>query len=550
MVAKKIMNAKLNKFFDQLRNMDPMKHPAFIVTLILVGFSTTMGFLFTGEFNTDYSVIYYGTITATLITVFAHYLNIAKPIIYILLYHIIASIFLIFVAPIGGPYIFVWMLNIYIIHYLYGLKGTVISLLWLMVTAEYALLLQHTTINKDIFVPLGIQIFIIGFTGMFMSNIVKRSHKERRLLKETMQRAQIEHQRLLSLVNSMGDSVIATDVDGKVLIYNAATLDLLNTNNSLALKPIDKLLNLYDANNKKVNLLSEATKVKTPTKRTDLRLKFAENDYMDLYISVSPIGVSFDKVQENGYTFLLRDITKEKSLEEERDEFISVVSHELRTPITTAEGNIGNAMFMSKNKSGKKEISNALELAHENIIYLSSLINDLSTLSKAERSKVDADITQIDGRILAETMEKSHSISAKAKGLGFETNIANNLPNIQSSQLYIEEILQNFITNAIKYTKQGKITLSVESASDNSLKFSVKDTGIGVSTSDQKRLFEKFFRSEDFRTRETSGTGLGLYIANRLAGKIKAKISMNSKINEGSEFILEIPSLTRHKKGG
>lgn len=532
---------------EQIKNMEPLKHPAFIVALILVGFSTTMGFLFTGEFNTDYSAVYYGTLAATLVTVFAHYLNVTKPIIYILLYHIIASIFLIFVAPIGGPYIFIWMLNIYITHYLYGIRGTIVSLLWLAITVEYALLLQRSVISKDVVVPTIIQIFIIGFTGVFMSNISKRSHKERRLLKETMQKAQIEHQRLLSLVNSMGDAVIATDTDGQILIYNAATLDLLNTNDSLALKPIQKLLNLYDDKNKKVNLISEAKKVRTSTKRTDLKLKFSDNDYMNLYINISPIGVSYDQDQEGGYTFLMRDITKEKSLEEERDEFISVVSHELRTPVTTAEGNVGNALYLSQKSKNKKQVTDALEFAHENIMFLSNLINDLSTLARAERAKVDAEITKIDGKHIVEEMDKSYSISAKSKKLEFESVASDDLPVILSSQLYIEEILQNFITNAIKYTKKGKIILSVGTSGEN-LKFSVKDTGIGISTSDQKRLFEKFFRSEDYRTRETTGTGLGLYIANKLAVKIKAKIYINSKINGGSEFILEVPSLHVHKK--
>src|SRR6185295_6185512 len=91
-----------------------------------------------------------------------------------------------------------------------------------------------------------------------------------------------------------------------------------------------------------------------------------------------------------------RDITHEKSLEEERDEFISVVSHELRTPIAIAEGNISNAQFMTNKTGDIKLVKEALKQAHDQILFLADLINDLSTLSRAERGKLNVDVEKID----------------------------------------------------------------------------------------------------------------------------------------------------------
>ena len=116
------------------------------------------------------------------------------------------------------------------------------------------------------------------------------------------------------------------------------------------------------------------------------------------------------------------------------------------------------------------------------------------------------------------------------------------LKKLVTSRLYLHEILQNFVTNSIKYTKKGGLVLSAKPITGG-VEFSVKDTGIGISKSDKKRVFDKFFRSEDYRTRESNGTGLGLYVTMKLAKIINAKLRVESAINEGSEFFIEVPNL-------
>ena len=109
-----------------------------------------------------------------------------------------------------------------------------------------------------------------------------------------------------------------------------------------------------------------------------------------------------------------------------------------------------------------------------------------------------------------------------------------------TSRLYLEEVLQNFITNAIKYTKEGTVTIQVKRTKEG-VYFAVKDTGIGISKSDLKHISEKFWRSEDYRTRETSGTGLGLYVVQKLAKKLHIKVDIDSRLNHGSTFSFTLP---------
>jgi signal transduction histidine kinase len=238
----------------------------------------------------------------------------------------------------------------------------------------------------------------------------------------------------------------------------------------------------------------------------------------------------------------MRDITREKSLEEERDEFISVVSHELRTPIAIAEGNISNAQFIVEKAGGNKEIQDTLKQAYNQIVFLSGLINDLSTLSRAERGKLEVEVEKINVHELMQELGANYKPQAEAKKLSFEVSADKNLRLLVSSRLYVREILQNFITNAIKYTEAGHVTLTGKQQ-DNSVLFEVSDTGIGISKSDQEKVFDKFFRSEDYRTRANNGTGLGLYVTMKLARLIHADISLESEVDHGSTFKITIPDL-------
>ncbi len=142
-----------------------------------------------------------------------------------------------------------------------------------------------------------------------------------------------------------------------------------------------------------------------------------------------------------------------------------------------------------------------------------------------------------------------YSGEAKAKGLELKIEMDKSLSGLDSSKLYVREILQNFITNAIKYTEKGTVVIKAESYSKGVL-FEVRDSGIGISKGDQEKVFDKFFRSEDYRTRASNGTGLGLYVTMKLARLINAEISLESKLNEGSSFTIRIPNIKKPEKTG
>ncbi len=354
--------------------------------------------------------------------------------------------------------------------------------------------------------------------------------------------AQLEHERLTSLVNSMADGVLAVDKSVHVVLSNGAALNILDVNNSLRGKKLSEVLHLQDKNGQRVDVEELISKTTTPTSSRDLRIRYNDNSLMNLYLSIAPVHLGYGKQGQQGYVLLLRDITREKSLEEERDEFISVVSHELRTPIAIAEGNISNAQFISVKSGDMGQIKDALKQAHDQILFLADMINDLATLSRAERGKLTLEVEPIDVTALVQDLVNNYTPQAKSKDLAFNSKVGEGIKTLDSSKLYVREILQNFITNAIKYTEKGSVTLTAEKA-EKGVRFIVSDTGIGISKSDQEKIFDKFFRSEDFRTRKTNGTGLGLYVTLKLARLVHADIDVTSELNKGSHFSIFIPQL-------
>jgi signal transduction histidine kinase len=139
-------------------------------------------------------------------------------------------------------------------------------------------------------------------------------------------------------------------------------------------------------------------------------------------------------------------------------------------------------------------------------------------------------------------LKSNYMPGAATKGLELSVKVHKSVANLASSKLYVREILQNFITNAIKYTETGSVTIEAVAQSAG-ITFQIIDTGIGISKGDQERVFDKFFRSEDYRTRQSSGTGLGLYVTMKLTRLIHAEISLISELNKGSTFTIFIPDL-------
>lgn len=393
-----------------------------------------------------------------------------------------------------------------------------------------------------LFAMLGMTSFVsYYFYALRESGLIYLRDYDRLKLRERLQT-----RRLRTVVNGLQDAIFSVDDTGVVRLYNSAAMSLLNTNRDLIGLSIDNLLHLANENGDVVSVKSLVSDIRGSVVRDDLLLVYGEDDKINLHLSLLPIRENFGSnsrqgsPDQGGYIIIARDITKQKSLDDERDEFISVVSHELRTPVAIAEGALSNLQFLIERKADMSTFVTTLNAAHDQILYLGKMVNDLSTLSRAQRG-VYMDNEDIEIEPFMNSLKAKYQKEADERKLKLILTIKQKGAVVVPS-MAIEEIMQNIITNSLKYTRKGSVTIGVEPGSDREhARFYVSDTGIGMSKSDLHHIFQRFWRSEDYRTRETSGTGLGLHVVDQLAQKIGTKIVVSSELNVGSTFSFELP---------
>lgn len=250
---------------------------------------------------------------------------------------------------------------------------------------------------------------------------------------------------------------------------------------------------------------------------------------------------------------------KLERLEKIKSDFISIVSHELRTPLTSIKNSVD---IVLSGKAGElaPNVDKFLSMSKRNILRLSEIINDLLDISKIEAGKMDFKFEALDINSVIENVRVSLTGLAKEKDLALNCECAAELPKINGDAKRLEQVLTNLVSNAIKFTENGKaitITSSVCNASEinrnnrfrdeleklsgDYVLVSVKDEGIGIAENDILRAFDKFAQIENSLSRKVGGTGLGLPIAKQLLEKHNGMIWCESEIGKGSEFIFALP---------
>lgn len=496
-----------------------------------------------------YSSIAYGIAILWVLTSIYYFLRPARSstdeALRLIVIHILALAMFMLVTGFNQPFTALFALLFMASRLFFGRIGLMLSVASLLFGGLLDIFLRYQYYPEVIY-ETGFAVLATLFLGLALIGILSAQETKRQALLHSHERERLQYDRVLTIMNNLTDAAFSTDEHGKILMYNAACLDLLDTNDSLKGRFIGDLFNLTDTQKTKVNLFDALIDAKRATRRDDFNHTYKDGESVRLEITFAPIRSSYSLSkkgeEQGGYILIVRDVTKQKSLEEERDEFISVVSHELRTPITIVEGSLSNLDVIMKQPKlpDAKVLSSTITTAHEQVLYLAKMVNDLSTLSRAERGVADA-AEEIDVTELLHAMHHQYEKDAETRKLHLNLDIGTKLGKVNVSRLYLEELLQNFITNALKYTHEGSVTVTAR-RTKNVVKFTVKDTGIGISRGDQVKIFNKFYRSEDYRIRETNGTGLGLYVSAKLAHKLHTKIELKSRLNHGSAFSFELPA--------
>jgi two-component system phosphate regulon sensor histidine kinase PhoR len=231
-----------------------------------------------------------------------------------------------------------------------------------------------------------------------------------------------------------------------------------------------------------------------------------------------------------------------RRLERVRRDFVANVSHEFKTPLTAIQGFAETLLSGAlDDKANRKRF---VEIIREHARRLARLTDDLLKLSRIEAGRLELEIRPIRVEVLVNGCVETARLKAKAKGLEIQVDLQENAPAVRGDGAQLGEVLQNLLDNALQYTPAGgKIEVKARSSGHDVI-FTVSDTGIGIPESDLERIFERFYRVDDARSREAGGTGLGLSIARHIVEAHGGRIWVESAVGHGSRFHFSVPGVS------
>jgi len=348
--------------------------------------------------------------------------------------------------------------------------------------------------------------------------------KTARQLEENFAALQTSQRQLETLLNSMQDAVIAVASDGRVQWANRS-MDRLLPQRTRLNAPVVETVRDPDF----LRAVRSATE--------DRKVSSARA------ASILP-GRSFDvtaaPMPGGSAVAVLRDLTETERIEKTRRDFIANVSHELRTPLTSIQG---YAETLLDNGCEKNHLPEFLEIIRKNAARMSLLTEDLLTLARVESGEQRFDSQPVaPAELLHDALESFREL-ARAQGVELTTGDST-APMVNADREAIHQVLSNLIDNALKYgAKGGRVVVGARS-SGNAVEFYVQDFGPGIPSEHLPRLFERFYRVDKARSRESGGTGLGLAIAKHIVMAHGGSIWAQSELNHGSTFSFTLPVAT------
>jgi PAS domain S-box-containing protein len=351
-----------------------------------------------------------------------------------------------------------------------------------------------------------------------------------------------------ALFTSIGHGAIATDEFGRIVRINPAGLEILEYNEEEILGEwFPKVILALDDNLSPLSLIDRPITQAFLTGRPvseKMLYRTKSGSYRPVAVTVSPILL---KNRPIGAIEVFRDITVEENIDRMKSEFISLASHQLRTPLSAVktyahmlmEGYMGDLV-----PAQKKALRTILSASNR----MNELVNMLLNVTRVESGSLMITYKPHNLQRLAEEVIKEMELVASEKSITLKLDVPKTTSTVRTDNLLAKEILINLLTNAIKYTPEGgQLRLKLINRAESAV-FCVTDTGIGIPAYSQEHIFTKFFRAQNVIKRETTGTGLGLYLVKGIAEALKGKVWFTSEENVGSSFYFSLPKKAKRRR--
>lgn len=331
-------------------------------------------------------------------------------------------------------------------------------------------------------------------------------------LSDTITTVSEDNKKLDYILNNVSDGIVVITADGNIEVMNDNAKLVFGVKNDA----ISSNYTVLSANEKFISAVSDAVNERI-------------NKVFEFTTAAHDVYLTSIRCLDGGMTIIvLSDITAVKHGEEIRSEFFANASHELKTPLTAIKG--FNDVIGMKSKDGDiKTLSAKIDKEVNRVV---SLIDDMLNLSKLETTKTPI-VEKVD--LIAVAREAEESISALARDKNVNIEISGE-GTVEMEKDHAYELVKNLMENAVRYNEDGgHVFVSVDEKTDK-VTLKVKDDGIGIDEENQSRIFERFYRVNKSRSRETGGTGLGLSIVKHVAELYGAKLTLSSTLGAGTEI--------------
>ena len=333
-------------------------------------------------------------------------------------------------------------------------------------------------------------------------------------LSDTITTVSEDNKKLDYILNNVSDGIVVITADGNIEVMNDNAKLVFDVKNDA----ISSNYTVLSANEKFISAVSDAVNERI-------------NKVFEFTTAAHDVYLTSIRCLDGGMTIIvLSDITAVKQGEEIRSEFFANASHELKTPLTAIKG--FNDVIGIKSKDG--DIRTLSAKIDKEVNRVVSLIDDMLNLSKLENTKTPI-VEKVDLVAVAYDAEESISALARAKNVNIEISGEG---TVEMEKDHAYELVKNLMENAVRYNEDGgHVFVSVDEKSDK-VTLKVKDDGIGIDEENQSRIFERFYRVNKSRSRETGGTGLGLSIVKHVAELYDAKLTLSSTLGAGTEITI------------
>lgn len=356
-----------------------------------------------------------------------------------------------------------------------------------------------------------------------------------------------EKDKTSAILREIGEGVVVLDPKRNITVWNKAVETITEISERDALgKFIWNVIKVYD--NKKNKITDDrcpfllAIKLKKVLTINELYLTKKDGSLIPVADGIAPIYD--DEGELANLVFIFRDASKEKAMDEAKDEFLSIASHQLRTPMTAIKGYLQILMSGKVGQMTPKamEFMDEMNRANDRLV---KLVSDTLDISRIEQDRLEIKLEPFDiNQVIKEDIEELKTL-ADNKGLTLTQVVREGLSLAFADPKHAKQILDNLIGNSIKYTEKGSIEVWAEEQG-GFIVISVKDSGAGIKPEDQAKLFQKFFRA--VTTADVGGTGLGLYISKKMTEQMNGKIWVTSEFGKGSTFSFSLPIAKENKK--